>query len=288
MLKLIISNTQKDEHGQQLAVHVELPAAEETLQKAAGEIGLSDFDNGGYEIIGHSFGKYEDLQNHIPGGANINELNLLAHQFKGFAEEQAEDFMSLLTDCGDITVKDLINKAYYLEDDSYEIWHGVMDLDELGHRFVEEKAPDLPEEIFENIDYEDVGYDVQSNDHGKFTNTGYIRNSNKIVDEVYNGTNLIELIAKEREKQKSLKSKDGSLSKEDVMIKATIDGLTATAVEKACVLGVEATEDIGELRKTAAELIRFWSLDERWLEQFDMEVQTVMEGMVRQSGMQIN
>ena len=85
-----------------------------------------------------------------------------------------------------------------------------------------------------------------------------------------------------------MNSKSGVLSKEDQMIKATIDGLTATAVEKACVLGVEATEDINELRKTVAELIRFWSLDERYLEEFDQAVQTVMGDTVKQNGMKMN
>ena len=288
MLKLIIASLTKNEEGQQPAVHIELPATDEVLKKAAQEISLNDFENGGYEMIDHFFGKYDDLLSYISCIDNINELNLLAYKLNEFTEEQVSDFMSLLTDCGYVTVKDLINKAYYLESGSYVIWRSVTDLDELGHRFVDEVAPDLPEEIFENINYEDVGYDVQANDHGEFTAAGYIRNLNEEVDEVYNGTNLHQLIEEVQQKHKSLNSKSGALSKEDQMIKATIDGLTATAVEKACVLGAEATEDINELRKTVAELIRFWSLDERWLEQFDMEVQTVMEGTEQQRGMRIN
>ena len=288
MLKLIIASLTKNEEGQQPAIHIELPAKDEILKRAAEEIGLNDFENSGYEMIGHFFGKFDDLQSYIPCIDNINELNLLAYKLKEFTEEQTDDFMALLTDCGYVTVKDLINKAYYLESGSCEIWRDVTDLDELGRRFVEETAPDLPEEIFENINYEDVGYDVQANDHGEFTAAGYIRNLNEEADEVYNETNLHQLIEEVQQKHKSLNSKSSALSKEEQMIKATIDGLTATAVEKACVLGVEATEDINELRKTVAELIRFWSLDERWLEQFDMEVQTVMEGSVQQNSMKIN
>ena len=202
MLKLIIASLTKNEEGQQPAVHIELPATDEILKKAAQEIGLNDFENGGYEMIGHFFGKYDNLQSYIPCIDNINELNLLAYKLKGFTEEQADDFMSLLADCGYVTVKDLINKAYYLESGSYEIWRGVTDQDELGHRFVEETAPDLPEEIFENINYEDVGYDVQANDHGEFTAAGYIRNIYEEVDEVYNGTNLHHLIEEVQQEQK--------------------------------------------------------------------------------------
>jgi len=264
------------------------PQQRKLSKKAAEEIGLIDFDNGDYEMIGHFFGKYDDLQSYIPSIDNINELNLLAYKLKGFTEEQSDDFMALLTDSGYVTVKDLINKAYYLESGFYEIWRGVTDLDELGHRFVQEEAPDLPEEIFENIDYEDVGYAVEANDHGEFTPSGYIRNYNEVFDEVYDGTNLHELLAEEQQGQKISDTQGDWLNEQNALLKTTIDGLTATAVEKACVLGADAMGDINALRKTVADLICFWSLDERHLEEFDQAVQTVMGDTVQQNGMQMN
>lgn len=57
------------------------------------------------------------------------------------------------------------------------------------------------------------------------------------------------------------------------LIEKTIEGLTATALEKVCVLGrEEAGEDIEKLRQVVVELVSFWDMDERYIEQFDMEV----------------
>ena len=64
--------------------------------------------------------------------------------------------------------------------------------------------------------------------------------------------------------------------KTENLIRETLKGLLATAVEKICVLGVEdAKADIKQIREMYEELVRFWDLDERLVDEFDMEVGSI-------------
>jgi len=64
--------------------------------------------------------------------------------------------------------------------------------------------------------------------------------------------------------------------KTENLIRETLKGLLATAIEKICVLGVEdAKADIKQIREMYEELVRFWDLDERLVDEFDMEVGSI-------------
>jgi len=53
----------------------------------------------------------------------------------------------------------------------------------------------------------------------------------------------------------------------------TVEGLTCTAVEKICVLGnTDAQADIHKLREVVEDLVAFWDLDEKLLNEFDKQV----------------
>ena len=57
------------------------------------------------------------------------------------------------------------------------------------------------------------------------------------------------------------------------LIRETLRGLLATAIEKVCVLGEEyAQEDLKKLREVYEELILFWGLDENLIDEFDEKV----------------
>jgi hypothetical protein len=58
----------------------------------------------------------------------------------------------------------------------------------------------------------------------------------------------------------------------EFLIKTTLQGLIFTAKEKVCVLGDEANDDVNQLREIYEELVRFWEFDERYIDEFDMEV----------------
>lgn len=57
------------------------------------------------------------------------------------------------------------------------------------------------------------------------------------------------------------------------LIRETLKGLMATAIEKVCVLGEEdAQEDLKRLREVYEDLILFWELDEDLIYEFDEKV----------------
>ena len=57
------------------------------------------------------------------------------------------------------------------------------------------------------------------------------------------------------------------------LIRETLRGLLATAIEKVCVLGEEyAQEDLKKLREVYEELVLFWGLDENLIDEFDEKV----------------
>lgn len=57
------------------------------------------------------------------------------------------------------------------------------------------------------------------------------------------------------------------------LIRETLKGLLATAIEKVCVLGEEdAQEDLKKLREVYDDLVLFWGLDEGLIDEFDEKV----------------
>lgn len=61
--------------------------------------------------------------------------------------------------------------------------------------------------------------------------------------------------------------------KTEYLIKETLKGLLATAVEKICVLGEEdAKEDLKKLREVYEDLVLFWGLDEELINEFDEKI----------------
>lgn len=56
------------------------------------------------------------------------------------------------------------------------------------------------------------------------------------------------------------------------LIKTTLQGLIFTAKEKQCVLGDDSEDDVKQIRDMYEELVGFWDLDERLIDEFDMEV----------------
>ena len=57
------------------------------------------------------------------------------------------------------------------------------------------------------------------------------------------------------------------------LIRETLKGLLATAIEKVCVLGEQdAQYDLKQIRDMYLELIRFWDLDEDLIGEFDEKI----------------
>ena len=61
--------------------------------------------------------------------------------------------------------------------------------------------------------------------------------------------------------------------KTENLIRESLKGLLATAIEKVCVLGEEdAQEDLKRLREVYEDLVLFWGLDEDLIDEFDEKV----------------
>lgn len=56
------------------------------------------------------------------------------------------------------------------------------------------------------------------------------------------------------------------------LIRATLKGLIATAIEKVCVLGEDAQEDLKRLRDVYEDLVLFWGLEEDLIDDFDERI----------------
>ncbi|WP_276624472.1 hypothetical protein [Syntrophomonas wolfei] len=61
--------------------------------------------------------------------------------------------------------------------------------------------------------------------------------------------------------------------KTENLIRETLKGLLATAIEKDCVLGEkDPLDDLKQIRDMYAELVRFWDLDEDLIGEFDEKI----------------
>jgi hypothetical protein len=61
--------------------------------------------------------------------------------------------------------------------------------------------------------------------------------------------------------------------KTENLIRETLKGLLATAIEKVCVLGEQdSQDDLKQIRDMYVELVRFWDLDEDLIEKFDEKI----------------
>lgn len=60
---------------------------------------------------------------------------------------------------------------------------------------------------------------------------------------------------------------------EKIIIEKTLEGLRMTAIEKICVAGIEdAQEDLKRLRGVYEDLVMFWGLDEKLINEFDKKI----------------
>lgn len=65
----------------------------------------------------------------------------------------------------------------------------------------------------------------------------------------------------------------------DNLIRETLKGLMATAIEKVCVLGEQdAQDDLKQIRDMYVELVAFWDLDQDLIGEFDEKV-TIVNGV---------
>jgi len=111
LIRAYITNEDKYAEGELVGVWHSFPTTAEDVQASLKTIGLS-----GSECVGYYIDDYETgipgLYDHLPLGADIDELNYLAVKLEGMSERERDVFEAVMLSgryCG--SVKDLINVA---------------------------------------------------------------------------------------------------------------------------------------------------------------------------------
>ncbi len=193
-MKIVVANAAEDQQGRSETSLVTLPCIMDEIGRAASSMNLDDQCKGDFEIVGVALGSLAGMLKQIPTtGVSLKELNLLACQLDGFTEKQRAEYCAVLTDRGELPVKNLINYAFDTAAGRYKVRYGVRNYNDLGMQFVKQVAPGLPHEIADNILYDNVGYALEA-DGGKLTGIGFVENYSDHFKPTYTGDNLGKLM----------------------------------------------------------------------------------------------
>lgn len=138
----------------------------------------------------------EYLTRFISQNVSIYELNLLAQNLSVLGEWEHKCFEGMVTMAGEssgnspIPIEKLINLTY--STGTCQIAAGVYDDKSLGEFYVANDFPvvpqNLPEELYDLLDYEFIGRKMRMSEGGVFTSSGYVVQSGEI-ESVYDSPN---------------------------------------------------------------------------------------------------
>lgn len=174
---------------------IKLPATSWELQDALDKAGITD-KRAIYTVEMLSC-RLDCLETRIPGSANLYELNHLAQRLDGMTDWEQSCFEGLVEmetakGVGSIPVERLINFTHSLE--HCQIAFAVSNDAELGKFYVENDfpviPPNLPEVLYEMLDYEAIGRRERTGEGGVFTKKGYVVNSGGI-SEIYQSGGVV-------------------------------------------------------------------------------------------------
>ncbi len=130
--------------------------------------------------------KFKDLP------LDLNKLNYLSKVLSGFSSYEHALMRGCIAELenGELTLDDLINAAYNLQDCS--IIDGLSDDEQLGKIYTDNGwlpwLSGIDEKVWKYIDYQALGRDIRIADGGIYTKDGYFVNSKQNYSEVYDGT----------------------------------------------------------------------------------------------------
>ena len=130
--------------------------------------------------------KFKDLP------LDLNKLNYLSKVLAGFSSYEHALMRGCIAELenGELTLDDLINAAYNLQDCS--IIDGLSDDEQLGKIYTDNGwlpwLSGIDEKVWKYIDYQALGRDIRIADGGIYTKDGYFVNSKQNYSEVYDGT----------------------------------------------------------------------------------------------------
>lgn len=164
---------------------IEMPLSQNDFDKAltAAEIFTGSKEEYTIEAITSNM---PDIDTSLAHAKDIEELNYLATRLDSFIQNEIDTFSAIVkAQDASMTMSGLINLTFNIWD--YNVEQSISDIQELGEKYVEQESPDLDEKIFENLDFEGIGMEVQIEQGGQFTDVGYISNFNQAFEKLYNG-----------------------------------------------------------------------------------------------------
>lgn len=169
---------------------IELPATSDKIQDVLDKARISSEDE--YRITELIWNQH-CFEGDILKNAKIEELNFLAWRLKQMDDHHGLMYEACLKMKGkDITIKDMINLTYAL--DNCHVGYHISDDEELGKfaaegDFIKELC-DIPDEVWDYIDFKKVGKRMREADNGIFIKECYVACDIENITEVYDGITL--------------------------------------------------------------------------------------------------
>ncbi len=176
-IKMSIFRDDQDYNPTYFGAQLSLPATITEIQDAFEKARIS------HEYHGFSVKDYDCKQNYLsellPQKVSIFMLNHFAKRLSKMDEHEKAAFEGVVKVEKEPELARLINLTYNLSE--CNVAFGVPELEE------------VPEKVLEYIDYEKVGRIFGEAEKGIFTKSGYVVQSEKDIEIVYDGTNIPEL-----------------------------------------------------------------------------------------------
>lgn len=151
-MKIYLTNLGKYNEGELIGEWVELPVAQEELQKVFERIGINEeyeeYFITDYECELYEVGEYE----------NIDKLNDIAERIKELDEEESKVVKALIQKL-DYTLDEAIEKV---NNGDYRIYYDCDDMEDVAYQVVEDCGylDKVPDNVARYFDYESFGRDL--------------------------------------------------------------------------------------------------------------------------------
>jgi len=170
--------------GNGLYAELALPATDYEMLDALERLSMDPGQNPNWEITCHS--GYEHIDLFLREGT-VYELNALARKLSEMDATQKTAFEGLIQIAlnrreGPMSFADLM--AYANSVDGCQVIHGATDDAALGRFYAEygfaPEVDDLPDNIFELLDFRKIGNVMRAGERGAFTRNGYVLQSDEL------------------------------------------------------------------------------------------------------------
>ncbi|MCL2697528.1 MAG: antirestriction protein ArdA [Oscillospiraceae bacterium] len=170
-----------------------LPQTQNNFNKSLINMGFYNWNHEDYRIENVRSGN-QRLDEALNFSTDIEELNYLAQLLSHLNEDEMGKFNDILSADGNIPpVQQIVNMAYNINNNSFNIMRSIYDIGDLGRLYAEENDPFIDETIINNtdengeIDHEGIGMYLQIAQGGVFSDSGYISNYDEMVKGPYDG-----------------------------------------------------------------------------------------------------